>query len=256
MGGTPEIITLYGGLVTLEYDDAKHAYRYNGVVVPGVTSVTGIKDKPFLIPWALKMAGNYLLENWPEEPSARVTREAVVKAMKQAHRKVRDTAADYGKQAHEWVENRIKAQLSMLPDPVLPTIPEVLSAVRAFLAWEEEHRVHYLASEKKIFSLAHQYAGTLDILANIDGEDTLLDLKTSNSYHDEYGLQTAAYCMAHNEETRENVKERVVLMLHKETAQFDPVVLPSSRFDRDVSGFLGALQLWKWAEEEKAWRKS
>lgn len=173
----PETHVLYGGLVELEYDDPSHEYRYNGQVVPNVTSITGIKNKPFLIPWALKVAGQYVLDNWPEEPSEVPTRMALVKGMKKAHEKVRDAAAGYGKEAHEWIEHYIHASLSLGEPPPMPVTPQVLSAVQAFLAWEREHRVHYLASERKIFSLAHVYAGTLDIMAEVDGVVTLLDLK-------------------------------------------------------------------------------
>ena len=50
--------------------------------------------------------------------------------------------------------------------------------------------------EEFVFSDKYKYAGTADLVVELEGETWLLDLKTSNSIHKSYDLQLAAYAKA------------------------------------------------------------
>jgi len=245
-----ERFSLYGGLVHLDYDDPNHEYFVDGEIVPNVTSVTAIKAKPWLGRWMVSVVTKEILSRWDEAGTTNKSREDLIKQAKKKPEEIRDAAAGWGKEAHKWIENHIKAQLLLIDPPPMPEVAQVLSAVQAFLSWEAQHRVHYLASEMKVYSLTHRYTGTFDILAEIDGEVGLPDLKTSNNYSDSFALQTAAYLAAYNEEHNTKYRDRWVLMLHKETAEFNAIHLSPSRYQHDVDGFHHALGLWRWQHME------
>jgi len=125
--------------------------------------------------------------------------------------------------------------------------------VDAFLGWEAENHVEYVASERKIYSLAEKFAGTLDIIAMVNGRKCLVDLKTSNFCRKEYSLQTAAYASAWEEEHQgEKLEDRIILMLSKDKGQFSVVDLGVETVARDYAAFLACKQVLAWVETVKA----
>jgi hypothetical protein len=56
-----------------------------------------------------------------------------------------------------------------------------------------------ISSEQHLFSDECEYAGTSDLVVELNGKLWLLDIKTSNSLHTSYDLQLAAYVKAWNE---------------------------------------------------------
>lgn len=250
--------SLYDGNVRLEFDEEAHKYTYNGELVPSVTTVTDIVDKSnALIPWALNQAEKYIRSNFPIDGYVSASQlDSLLTAMKQAHRKIKYKAADIGTQAHEWIEQHVKASMEFREDPELPQDPQVLNAVMQFLEFERQNHVVYIASERKVFSLEYNYAGTLDILAHVNGIHTLLDIKTSNQFRKEYAMQTAAYVMAVNEEDKSNVQERIILMLSKDEAKFEPIYLPSSDLPNDSFAFINAFRLYSWGKSYKKPKKT
>jgi hypothetical protein len=65
-------------------------------------------------------------------------------------------------------------------------IDKAFQAFRQFLAWRKEHDVRAIASEQSLVSDAHQYGGTLDIIAWVDGARCLLDFKTCKTAGEVY----------------------------------------------------------------------
>jgi hypothetical protein len=126
-----------------------------------------------------------------------------------------------GSSMHKWVEGHIEAQMpAPMPHWGAPTgpLPEhlaVRAGVEAFLEWEGEAKPQYLASERKVLSREHRFVGTLDLLAELDGKRTLIDIKSSNRIYAEHWLQTAAYQVALEEEDGEAVEQRAILHLPK-----------------------------------------
>src|SRR5262249_46597150 len=47
--------------------------------------------------------------------------------------------------------------------------------------------------ERRIMNPEHRYAGTIDLMAEIDGRFGVVDIKTSESIYRDYGIQTSAY---------------------------------------------------------------
>jgi hypothetical protein len=70
-----------------------------------------------------------------------------------------------------------------------------------------------IESEIHLFSDIYNYAGTCDLIVEIDGKRWLLDIKTSNSLHTSYDLQLAAYAQAWNELYEEKIDRIGILWL-------------------------------------------
>lgn len=237
-----ETYSLYNGAIKLDFDPIKHIYQVGNKIVPGVTGVVGIIDKPALKQWAVNMAISYLEHQWAcgiaydEIQKGKLLEEA-----KRAHRSFAKTAADIGTLAHNYIEGHIKFKLGINKEaPVMPTNTEAQNAIGAFMEWEKANEVIYLESEKKIYSKRYEYAGTLDIVAKVNGQMAIVDLKTSSGVYPEMWLQTAAYQFAYKEETGIPMASRWIIRIGKDGVL---EAKESKEYESDFKGFLGALLL-------------
>jgi hypothetical protein len=78
-----------------------------------------------------------------------------------------------------------------------------------------------IASEQHIFSDIHKFAGTIDLIVEIDGELWILDIKTSNSVHKSYDLQLAAYAQAWNETFDQKILKTGIIWLKSSSRKTD-----------------------------------
>jgi hypothetical protein len=173
--------------------DANHIYTINyppalPAIVPGVTGILKVLDKPAIVPWAQGVVADAAIRNrdklaeWVEVGGV----EGATKLLKNAAETQRDAAANRGSQVHALAEAIVKGQ------PV--TIPEELAPyVESYRDWIQTFEPKFLAVEEMVASLDYGYAGTLDSIAVIAGETWLLDIKTSKGYYPETAQQLAAY---------------------------------------------------------------
>ena len=66
-------------------------------------------------------------------------------------------------------------------------------------------------SEIHLFSDQFIYAGTCDLVLEINGEKWMVDIKTSKSLHTSQELQLAAYSQAWNENFEEKIEHAGIL---------------------------------------------
>ena len=79
------------------------------------------------------------------------------------------------------------------------------------------------------------YAGTTDCIGVHNGEDAIIDFKTSKKikkeeWIEDYYLQCCAYAMAHNEMYGTNIKKGVILMVSRDV-KFKEFVIEGARFE-------------------------
>lgn len=213
---------LYGGQVTLEFDDKLHAYRKDNYLVPGVTTILKRLNKPALMPWAAKMTSEYVKKNAVEGMSLKEIKQLADEA-KGAYRRFTDEAADIGTIVHNYAENRLKGLPVEEPDN-----EAAQNGVKAFNDWLSQHDIKCYASERMIFSREMFYAGTADFYGTIDGELVIADLKTSSGIWNEYWIQTSAYQLAIEEEDNVEIDARWIIRLDKKTGKFEAKRLPHS----------------------------
>jgi len=90
---------------------------------------------------------------------------------------------------------------------------EVWKMIVKFVDFWQTHKPTLLASECHLFSDQYKFAGTGDIVCKINDETWLIDIKTSNSLHRSYDLQTSAYAVAWNETHNVEIQRRGILWL-------------------------------------------
>lgn len=216
--------SLYEGQVTIQrgnFGRIKHAYFWleKGYFVPGVTSILGILDKPALLPWAAGLASKYVQENLPENATKDQIKEVCEKA-KSEWRSVRDEAGDIGTEVHAFAENLFRGKPT-----AVPSNPLVQNGVTALQAWIAEHDIQPIEIERVVFSQACFVAGTMDMLAAVNGKLTQVDFKTGKGIYPEHKFQTGIYKRAWEEENRERIEQNIIVNLDKLTGKPKILVL-------------------------------
>ena len=124
-------------------------------------------------------------------------------------------AADEGTQVHdaiehyllgekiEWLDNNGYSKYSL----------EIWKMILKFHEFWTTYKPTLIESEIHLFSDKFIYAGTCDLVVEINNEKWLLDIKTSNSLHTSYNLQLAAYAQAWNELYEEKIDRVGILWL-------------------------------------------
>jgi len=226
--------SIYGG--TLTFNAARHHYAWNDTPLPGVTSILRrISKGDNLVQWSANMACQHIEERWQPGMSASALSQLLLEARKAWVTK-RSDGADVGKEVHAYAEAVLKGE----PRPRLTT-DEAMQAASAFEEWLRYHHVKPLAIERRLMSKEHWFAGTTDLVAEIDGHIAIADFKTSSGIYHEYALQLAAYRMAWLEENGGEEPQRWIIRTDKKSGDF--VAHQFRRHDLHERAFLACLEL-------------
>jgi hypothetical protein len=107
-----------------------------------------------------------------------------------------------GEELH-WLDERGNAKYSL----------KVWQMFLKFVEFWETVKPKLIASEMHLFSETHKIAGTCDLVVEINNQKWLLDIKTSNSLHTSYDLQTSVYAKCYEERTGETIDRTGVIWL-------------------------------------------
>ena len=199
---------LYKGKVKVRFFPASHQYWISVGGQPykrksGSTTYIGIKDKSTpLGKWQQTMTLDFLLNKLAE--GVVINEDLAIEAVIQ-NDVAKDASVDIGKEMHDWLEKYIKFKLkekgyTSIPD--IPNIPEAITGVNSFLAWEKDMKPKYVSSERMVYSMKHDHMGTMDIELIVDKQLCLGDFKSSNGLYNSVRLQTASYVKADEEENK------------------------------------------------------
>ncbi len=236
------------------YRDAKSFMDANGYVIddvwyPRVTSIVSIKAKPALY---MFYAG---LPDYK-------TGEAI-----------KSKSAEEGTMLHETVEAILRKEPIVIPDQVKP-------ATNAFLDFYKNNELIAHKIEERVVSKKHHFAGTMDVLAELNGVMGVLDIKTSMAIYRDYSMQTSAYIEALSEDKtlppltrwilrldqsrhclkcsatmrdkggREKIRGEKIKCEHEWGPMKGEVELKElNTFDADIKAFLACKDLWTWENE-------
>lgn len=235
----------------LEFNKARHHYTLDGKAITGVTTILGIIGKPGLIPWAVKMATDYIAKNSlvaeitsPENilkediklPEYIVT-EKILEEARTAHTRTRDKAGDIGTLVHECIEDYINRKAY---NPKISK--QAHKMVNNFRDWATDNKVEFLGSEQQVYSEKYFYAGTFDFLCMIAGKTYLGDIKTGSGIYPEMFFQCAAYQIAHEEMTGARVDGTIIVNLKKDGTITEKRSI-SNKTNKEA--FLAALTLYR-----------
>jgi hypothetical protein len=145
-------------------------YTSSGEQVPGVTTVLGVLNKPALVAWANRMGLQGIDTN-----------------------KYVDEAASVGTLAHALIMESLGGSPVRHEDFTADQLTRAKHGVTVFNGWLKSHQFEPKLLEQPLVSDEHRYGGTIDILALLDNEPVLIDLKTSSGIYDEHVFQVGAY---------------------------------------------------------------
>jgi hypothetical protein len=235
-------------------------YEIDGASYPSVTHILGCIGKPALIAWsasteraACTEAAADLYQEWcaqlvpPQMPreSYLATLTARLGLVK-AHQKELAKAGEIGTQIHKMIEWMMRTAIGADAGPKPVISDKALWAVMAFEDFAKSVNLKPVVIEHTVYSKVHQYAGTMDLLARVNGVLTLLDFKSGKAVYPESFLQSAAYSVALEEMGFALPASALILRLPKVDTDpaFEVVTVPPARELFPV--FLATKQLWAW----------
>ncbi|MFH1769574.1 MAG: hypothetical protein ABH833_02810 [Parcubacteria group bacterium] len=240
---------------TLKEFKEDNGYEIEGIWYPRVTSIVSIKAKPAL----LHYYGGHKSYAHAEAAMNR--------------------SAEEGTLVHEVVEAIFNGDSPAVPEDIEPVISE-------FISFNNQRNIIAHQIEPQVISKKHNYAGTLDVIAEIDGKLGVLDIKTSQAIYRDYNIQTAAYVEALKEDESVPELTRWILRLDQSrpclngcgaklrekggnvkvlnswngkartcSHSWGPVTGEAElkeldNLEHDTKAFLAAKQLWEWEHHE------
>ena len=143
-----------------------------GELVPGVTTIVSVLNKPALVNWANRLGlegiqvGKYV-----------------------------DDKADIGTLAHAMIIAEITGEeISVdLDEYSLAQRDAAENACLSFFEWQKKHKLEVVAAEKSLVSERRGFGGTFDIYGICDGKRELIDLKTGSGIYEEHWIQCGGY---------------------------------------------------------------
>lgn len=232
-----------------------------------VSRALEVIHKPALTHWAAKVEREYVVKEaglmHAFFPSARFTtaayRERLTSRLsrRKAFQQVSEDALDIGSQAHAMIEWVLRTELGI--ESKKPELNE--GAAIAFGAWEEwRARTHLrpLFIEQTVWSDDHEYAGTADLIAEVDLGNgptvAVIDWKTAKGFYLEMRLQNAAYVKAYCEMGHATYPlPGLLVRLPKSIDKplLETLVVPAVEQENLYQGFNMALKLAKFLQATK-----
>ena len=180
----------------------------DNIPVPSVTTVLdNTSDKTALIAWRKRVG---------EEEANRVSRES----------------AGLGTKVHDAIEKHILGEEVSFGTNMVSVMAKEMSEV---MIKEGFTNVDEVWGTEIGLIAPGLYAGTTDCVGMHNGEQAIIDFKTTKKikkeeWIEDYYLQCCAYAMAHNEMYGTNIKKGVILMVSRDN-KFKEFVIEGARFD-------------------------
>lgn len=163
----------------------------DGKLLPSVTNIIGVRDKPFLVPWAAKLVATKAVELANAYPQRmKDAPEKAIHYLKGLANADRDSAATQGSKVHRAAET-----LALGREMPTGLSPAEMFYVEKWKKWRSEWQPEFLEVEATF--IGDGYAGTADFVARIMDRIVIGDLKTTRSgLHIDLSLQLSALANA------------------------------------------------------------
>lgn len=239
-------------MATEHYKDDKDQRLYHieglNAEYPSCTTILGILDKSGpLMGWATKTMAEYLMTLADSKGHIVITKDEAMDVFKKAkgwYKELSQKAKDFGSALHNLIEVYLKKQPV---DGLLEELPSLKKPFADFKKWEKENNLKVLENEHIIWSEKYRYAGTLDLVATLNGGKKLyiVDLKSSKAIYPEYLMQIAAYRAAYEERSGKKIDGVGILRLPKvenDTIEWREYTLAEA--DKAFKAFLHLVDYW------------
>jgi hypothetical protein len=237
------------------------------LLLPSVTTVLNIIAKPALVGWAKKISLEKVRQELADRDSnglEDISRsddtaysewlDGMLSRAKARPDQVRDEAAEWGTEAHDWLNKVITQEVEEVPE-------EYGKVIRGYQSWVEENELAVLRTEWMVYDRQHKFAGTADLGGVGRRHAFIADLKTGSGIYKEAALQLGAYAHCDAAMTGEPIKEGWLLHIPRKQPDGDESAFRAYRMDalqlkQAHNTFVSALGLWRgmrgelWHENE------
>jgi PD-(D/E)XK nuclease superfamily len=250
----------------MQRTNTKKGRFYHGGIIPegehypSVTSILTAIGKPQLVPWAAKMEREMVIEaaralyesdKALTGPGFVLSLQAALGAEK-AHVKELEKAGHIGSSIHELIEWSLRMELleDVGKSPILSD--QAQWAFAAFQKWRQTVKLKALCVERFVCCHCHRIAGTVDLIATLDGQEAVLDWKSGRKVYWESKLQNAAYRHCVREMGIANPKRGLIVRFPKIIG--DPEFEPVDAGDEEYyfERFLHVKDVWETMQKEEA----
>lgn len=208
-------------------------YFFNNTPYVSVTKAISVLDKPALRYWY----GNMVYEAMVINPSLS-QKEALAAPYKKSKK-----AMSRGTTVHSIVEayKHTGIQINTVPDD----LKGYAEAFYSFVSDYNFKQTDVVTAEKTVKSDLYRYAGTVDLIANRNNQNIVIDVKTNKdgNLYDEVELQASAYMQALNEDNQ-NI-EKIYGLALAPTGKYT-----FKQLEYNLKPFLSALQLYVWKNKD------
>jgi hypothetical protein len=200
--------------------------RKKGQIVPGVSTIVGVLDKPALVYWANKIG---------------------LKGIEV--RKFVDDKADIGTLGHALIIDKLLGRETDTSDYSANQISSAENACLSFYEWQKEHDLDIISAEVPLVSEKYRYGGQYDIYGMIDGTKELLDLKTGSGIWEEAYYQIGGYAIMLEEQNCLVERARILNIPRSEDENFQEVVISGRVMELSKAMFLDCLRIYNRKKE-------
>lgn len=221
-------------------------YEWSDEVFWSVTTILKVLNKPALPSWSAKMVAEYVANEFTfiAELMEKGMSDEAVQLMKGAPWRKKEAAASLGTTVHQAVE------AYCMGVDFLDTAAD--SHVHHFQRWLEAFKPKVLETEVTVFNKKYNYAGTLDLLVELEPNVWCVDVKSGSGVYPEFAMQVAAYANGEfigrhdgTEDKMPEVTRGAILHLRPNGYKFIPVDISPPVY----RSFLHCRELFRFVEE-------
>ncbi len=194
----------------------------DGKQVPSVTTILGVLNKPALLQWAWQCGVDG-----------------------QDYKLVRDSAANIGTLAHYLILCHLRDEKPDTAQYSHDDIDKAENCLLSYFEWEKGHTIKPLIVEGMYVSEAYRVGGTVDLVAEIDGQPGLIDHKTGKGIYGEMIYQVAAYEAILAEHGHGVQTVRILRIPRTEDEAFEERLIGRSELDRGWQVFQHCLAIYR-----------
>ena len=164
---------------------------------------------------------------------------------------LKNAGGNRGSKVHKAIENLVAGEVVRMNDKYKNNSTgneeeltvEEYQAIMSFANWANKVKPKFLSSEITVVSKEYGYAGTVDCVAEIDGQVWIIDWKTSQNIWPEMEIQISAYknALCEMKKTTKDVKLAVLQVGYKRNKNY----YKFTEIDDQFELFLAARSIWK-----------
>lgn len=243
-------------------------YEIDGNEYPSVTHILKCIGKPALINWAANQERNFCIQV-ATNLYIQTHKLALMSTMafkttfqkwlgtEKKHQKELEKAGDIGTQIHKLIEWNLRREMGQVVEAAPHVVQAAQWAFSKYQDWADEVKLKPLYIEQTVYSDKYEFAGTMDLLAEVDGVVSLIDFKSGKAVYGEAHLQSVAYQEAFIEMGHlPHPEQGIIVRLPKNEndPEFEVVMVPDRKTLFPV--FLAVRQVWEWwFAAEEAYRE-